>query len=716
VIATSERAEIAVAPASAKTDAGGQFRVGLRSPAPFTLRVEAPGLAAWTLRHQLAGSPIAVALARGTTIEGIVRETTSGAPVPEATVEAREETREGTGEETPGGGLAWDPDSGVVRARTDAKGAYRLEGLAPGFYTLSAVARGRGRADRRGAPAGRPADLLMMAGGAVSGTVTDARGKPVDGVALRLTAGGLLAREPVLAARTDPRGTFAIYGVPPGKWRIVGRHPDLAAAISAPVTVERDAEARADLVMSPPTTVRGRLIGPGAKPTRGHATLAKIGGVYAPEILAADLAAEAGGDGVFVLRAGPGSHSLEVKAPGLAARRLDVDVRGARETVDLGDVVLAEGIAIRGRVRDSANQPIENAKVSTDDEDNSFEERSDASGAYVLAGLPAGTYTVSVTAPGMGRVERQAKAGASGIDFVLQPAGRITGLVVDENGRPIEAFRVLVHNPDRRDLGRTTQDNFAATEGRFVVEDVGEGKYLLYVRAPDRADTVIAHVKVAAEGTTDVGTVRLVPGGIVRGVVVDASSAPVSGATAVVRVETPNYSRPSPEVTTDAEGAFEVRGVSPGTAQVTVTHPAFALGFASGMEVDPARGPVETRVVMSQGGRIEGQVRGVLPVGAFVDVRSLSPGADGVLRPMLPSQPVAPDGTFVVEHIPTGRIAVALLTRGERRYNSVAEVEAEVRESETTRVEIVLRHVAVGGAELLEGAASRRSSSRGARR
>ena len=54
-----------------------------------------------------------------------------------------------------------------------------------------------------------------------------------------------------------------------------------------------------------------------------------------------------------------------------------------------------------------------------------------------------------------------------------------------------------------------------------------------------------------------------------------------------------------------------------------VTHPAYAPGTASGLDVDPAKGPVETRVVLTQGGRIEGRVRtrsGVLPPGAAIYV------------------------------------------------------------------------------------------------
>ena len=74
----------------------------------------------------------------------MVREASGGTPVAEATVEAREESRSMVASPR-------DPDSGLVRATTDAKGRFRLDGLAPGLHTLTASARGVGRAERRGA-------------------------------------------------------------------------------------------------------------------------------------------------------------------------------------------------------------------------------------------------------------------------------------------------------------------------------------------------------------------------------------------------------------------------------------------------------------------------------------------------------------------------------------------------------------------------------------
>jgi protocatechuate 3,4-dioxygenase beta subunit len=696
VIARDEQAPFPRPPATARAGATGQFRLTVPPAVSYIVRVESAGLAARTIRHVRPGSPLAVILARGATIEGVVRETGGGTPVNGATVEAREEMRST-------GPVPGEPDSGVVRATTDARGRFRLDGLAPGLHTLTAFARGVGRAEQRSVSTGRPVDLNLVPGGSVAGAVTDAKGKPVEGAVVRALSTLPMGSRATLLARTDPSGAFAIHGVPPGQYRVLGTHPELAPAVVESIAVERDAEARADLVLPSFVTVRGRLVGAGEKPTRGSIALRETAGEPLPPVIAGDLVAEAGEDGVFRLRAGPGSHVIEAVAPGLASRRVEVDVPAGAEAIDIGNVALEVGIAIRGRVRDAAGQAVERASLFTYSQEaaRSYSAQSEADGTYVLAGLPPGMYSVSATAAGMGRAERKAEAGASGIDFVLQPAGTITGTVVDEAGKPVAAFRVFARAPMRSGaMGGGQADSFGVPDGRFVLEDVADGEYVVDVSAPDRAPAVVSGVKVTAGGITDVGTVRLTGGGTIKGVVVDAASAPVSGATVWVSGPGQDYSRIVPEVTTDSGGAFEVRGVPAGSAQVRVTHSAYAQGLVMGVEVDPARGPADVRVVLMQGGRIEGRVRsrdGSLPPGAVVTARPLRPGTPW-FSPTGPGlQPLAGDGSFVLEHVPAGPVSVSLMTGQAGRYTGAKEVQAEVREAETTTVEIILRSIAVTG-------------------
>src|SRR5262249_36137142 len=155
-----------------------------KSSGLHVVRVEATGLAARTLRAVRPGEALKVALDKGGSIEGIVRDGGSGAPAPGVTVEARSEQTSTVGTI----GVGWEPGAGVVRASTDTQGRFRLEGLAPGLHTLTA--RGRAMAaQRRGVAVGRRIELYLFPGGGVEGTVSGPDGKPVAGAAVLVESG-----------------------------------------------------------------------------------------------------------------------------------------------------------------------------------------------------------------------------------------------------------------------------------------------------------------------------------------------------------------------------------------------------------------------------------------------------------------------------------------------------------------------------------------------
>src|SRR6266446_8071579 len=64
-----------------------------------------------------------------------------------------------------------------------------------------------------------------------------------------------------------------------------------------------------------------------------------------------------------------------------------------------------------------------------------------------------------------------------------------------------------------------------------------------------------------------------------------------------------------PQGTSDGTGVFEIVGLRPGRVALQARHPDYASGSVSSLEVDPARGPTEARIVLSRGGRIVGWVR-----------------------------------------------------------------------------------------------------------
>lgn len=698
-------------PLSTRTDASGRFRLTAKRPVPHTVRVEARGLAGRTIEKAPPGAPLDVILARGAVLEGTVRDGATGQPVPAARVQAREEGALS---------LPWEPTAGTVEALTDAKGRFRLEGLGGGPQSVSARGEyGSGR--KSGALPGRPADLYLFPGSTVSGTVWGPGDAPVAGavVGAESDAPGF-RQQPIRPVVADAHGRYELDGLDPGSYRVVARHPDFAPGVAGGVVLRRGDDVQADVVLDKGAVVVGRLMGGVDRTVPGRVGVQALDGHRAPQMLRDVLRAEAGPDGRFRLEGVPaGSHALDVTAPGYAAKRVEMQVAPRAREVDVGDVELETGFTIRGRVRNRAGVPMAGADVYTFQprpraEGGRARATAEEDGGFVLAGLEPGGYTVVASAPGHARAERPAEAGAEKVELVLSPAGSITGLVVDDAGRPVEAFQVSAE-PVQRDtpgggsfsIATPSFRRVASPDGRFLLDDLGEGTYVVQASAAELSSGHVSGVKVASGVTSDVGTIRLKAGGMVRGTVSDAAGAPVPGA--LIRVRGPGRDFSSygagPQATSDPAGAFEVRGVPPGPAEVSASHPSYAEARIA-VDVDAAKGAAEARLVLVQGGRIEGWARrrdGAGIPGAYVSIRSLRLGG-GPTFAGPDMQVTSGDGGFVAEHVEPGRASVALMSRSGSRFTSAQTQEVDVREGETTPVEMRSREILVSGRVTRAGA------------
>lgn len=592
-------------PATMKTDASGRFRAELKTGARLSVRVEAKGFGSRVLESVRPGSPITITLDRGRTLEGTIRDS-AGQPVPGARVEARA---------TMAVSMLWDPTVGQASARSDAQGRYRLEGLEPALFTITAALAGVGQASRSNVrPVGR-VDLVLGPASGLTGEVVDAAGRPVAGAVVR-------AEKPPFgegdADTTDALGRFLMPGLSPGNYHVAAKHPDFAPGLAPEVVVAAASEAQVQLVLDAGTTVVGRVVDAAEHPLAGTVALEQWGDLAATASLAQALRAEAGADGRFRLeRVAGGSYVFGVRAPGLGSKSVDVSASGRAGLLDLGDVVLEPGLAIRGHVRTKAGAPVADALVTASLKQPMFggiptaEEHSSADGTFVLAGLAPGTYDLTAKSAGFTSGRAQAAAGAEGADLSVDLGGSLTGLVVEEGDRPVEGFHVHAE-PQAGSRPRWEDDRQKAvgsSDGRFLIEDLTEGPYSLQVLVPDRAPASVSSARVVAGQTTDLGTIRVPRGGIVRGAVVDATGGAVAGAKVTIDTGTMEMLNWWGLMTaqTDAGGVFEVRGVPTGTVKVRASHPSFAAGEATA-EVDPAKAPAELRIVMMQGGRIEGVV------------------------------------------------------------------------------------------------------------
>jgi hypothetical protein len=115
-----------------------------------------------------------------------------------------------------------------TRTSTNRDGVFKVSGLAPGSYYVSATVPAHIPKSPHASPvvfkAGDLVTLILTKGGVVTGTVTDTKGDPVVGIGVRVSmVGDESGRKYADAGRyyentTDDRGVYRVYGVPTGTY------------------------------------------------------------------------------------------------------------------------------------------------------------------------------------------------------------------------------------------------------------------------------------------------------------------------------------------------------------------------------------------------------------------------------------------------------------------------------------------------------------------
>ncbi len=395
-----------------------------------------------------------------------------------------------------------------------------------------------------------------------------------------------------------------------------GAHADAAQGVSGRVIDERGrplAEVEALLLESPTNDPVHRLL-----------SLAQ----NVPVLATAAMRTDAKGEFRLGLRAvDERQYEICLDRPGCATARVgDVHIHTG-EWLDLGDLVLAQGATIHGRVTvDGTDLPAPGAVVRLESGDPFFDvgpaqlsdwrERHtaavDANGYYELRDAPrSGTFRLMATAPGFGRHIRDQVQIVAGqpveLDFAL-PRGRSIGGRLDTGGGTLTAVHVEA-------FAKAAEPQFpgiVTADGRFFVHGLRDGPHLLRIAADGYQPVAIDNV---AAGTEDL-VVNLTPRGRASVEVLDGDGAmlrkyrlavrryfPETGQIAAVRDVPDRVVQLEP-----GERAVTVEGLDPGTFVFQVEADGWASTLSPEFHLDTEHPRATVTMSLVRGGGLLGLV------------------------------------------------------------------------------------------------------------
>jgi len=271
--------------------------------------------------------------------------------------------------------------------------------------------------------------------------------------------------------------------------------------------------------------------------------------------------------------------------------------------------------AIRGRVMDEFDMPIEDAAVTIYDvETGPHRTFTGNDGGFAIGDLVAGRkYRVSAVKVRYNEaVDEDVAAPAGEVMLVLTGTSTAVGRVVDEFGEPVTRFDVVYLNHVVEDdaLWReivrsraTTWHEFENAEGRYEVAGVAsDAPFSLGARAEGFEAAVIPAPAAPPGQHITLADIVLITEARIAGLVLSPKRAPVSGATVYLGPGTD-----SPVVArTDPSGRFVLSGLGEELVELTADHDAY---LPSTIRLFPSRGDVASvEIVLGQGGALGGRV------------------------------------------------------------------------------------------------------------
>ncbi len=278
-------------------------------------------------------------------------------------------------------------------------------------------------------------------------------------------------------------------------------------------------------------------------------------------------------------------HRLVVSGDYRVERRLDLAPLLAGETRDLGELALADGVVLAGRVTGPDSRPAGGAVVTVSQERGegfSFgpmaaaeiaRATTGADGSFRLAGLPTGSFRVNAARAGALAAERKLELTPAPRDhhaeLALTAGAEVRGRVFAADGSPLAGARVVLAPADgfasfSWDRSRVEGEGLeTGADGRFTLGGLGTERMRILATAEGHALHRSGTVRAGQELEIQLGAMHEL-----NGLLVDADGSPVAGGEITLMPQDPGDSGfgmlRMDHARTEADGSFRLEGVEDG--------------------------------------------------------------------------------------------------------------------------------------------------------
>lgn len=501
--------------------------------------------------------------------------------------------------------------------KADASGEFRFEHQVAGEFLVQA------QVDDAVSPTVRvklsedtqPITLVLLPGAGLTITVVSAStNQPIAGALVRvLVANDLVAAgDAFREAHTDAAGRAVVRGLDP-----VGNHAVWAEAdgyagrqVNLMPSEQATTSWETRIALTPGASVSGRVVDangagiPGALVAWSNTeeTLDESAfRVFSPFSDNGRMSEKVtDGQGRYRMSVPPGMGCAIAEKPGLrVGAQCHVSVQIGRETTGV-DLVLRDGLTVRGRVVDATGGPVVGADVLATTPDTAhdpsmrrayrFRAKSGADGRFSMSGLPPqpmalAATTESASSP-LAEIDLSTQRSPGEVVLRLEYTGTLAGTVKESDGHPV-AFASVNYwlEPDYGALEKAnggkppkviklfalpTQNEATITDadGRFFVGGLLPGTYAIRAGRPTAASTPPSYAGTTKYKVQTGTTVELVlpPLGGIRGKVRTNDGAPVGPFTVSLYLGSDGQTAadflfPAGHGFTGQDGAFQIRDV-----------------------------------------------------------------------------------------------------------------------------------------------------------